>query len=208
MMISRRRFFDSVRGPLFDGRLTPAQVDGVSAILDAWDEQHRAGDQRWLAYMLATAHHETGRRMQPVRESFADSDAQAILRLDAAYAKGVLTWVRTPYWRKDADGKSWLGRGLVQITHKANYRKLGRAIGIDLVAEPDRALDPATAVAILFTGMTRGLFTNRKLADFFAGDRAEWVAARKIINGLERADLVARHALAYHAALNAAAQRT
>lgn len=202
MGIDRAFFFTSVRSSLFDGRLRAAQVEGLSAILDKWETKLPRGDDRWLAYMLATAHHETGRTMQPVRETFAASDAEAIARLDRAFANGVLRSVRTPYWRKDADGKSWLGRGFVQITHKANYAKLGAAIGIDLVADPARAMELDTANAIMFTGMIKGLFTGRKLADFFSPSREDWRSARKIINALDRADLVADYARAYHQALS------
>ncbi len=202
MGINRKHFFDSARRHLFDGKLAAPQVAGLTAILDKWEREMPDADDRWLAYMLGTAHHETGRTMQPVRETFASSDAQAIARLDAAFAKGVLTWVKSPYWRKDANGKSWLGRGFVQITHKANYQKLGNAIGVDLVADPTRAMDLSTANAIMFTGMIKGLFTGRKLADSFAGSTENWRSARKIINGLERADLVASYAKAYYDAIS------
>lgn len=202
MAINRRHFFDSARRHLFDGRLSASQVAGLTVILDIWEADMAAADDRWLAYMLGTAHHETGRTMQPVRETFAATDAQAIARLDSAYAKGVLSWVRTPYWRKDPDGKSWFGRGYVQITHKANYQKLSHAIGVDLVACPDLAMEPGIAAAIMVSGMTRGLFTGRKLSDMFNDEREDWRAARKIINGLERADLVAAYARAYHAAIS------
>lgn len=205
MGINRKLFFDSVRRDLFDGKLTAAHVAGLSAILTKWERDMPNADQRWLAYMLGTAHHETGRTLQPVRETFASSDAQAIARLDHAYAKGALTWVKTPYWHKDADGKSWLGRGFVQITHKANYQKLGSAIGIDLVGDPDRAMDLDVANKIMFTGMTNGLFTGRRLRNYFAGSAEDWRSARKIINGLERADLVASYAKSYYTAIRGTA---
>jgi hypothetical protein len=198
--MDRTAFFTAIRGPLFSGRLDQGQVDGIEAILDAWQARPVAGDIRWLAYMLATAHHETARTMQPVRETLADSDEAAIAILDAAFRKGRLSWVREPYWRRDADGKSWLGRGLVQLTHKRNYEVMSRETGIDLVAEPDRAMEMDVAVRILLSGMERGLFTGRKLGDYFAGARADWVNARRIINGLDRAALVAGHARCFFTA--------
>jgi len=87
--------------------------------------------------------------MQPVREAMASTDAEAIARLERAWAAGRMTGVRTAYWRRDADGKSWLGRGYVQLTHKSNYIRAGRELGVDLVGNPDLAMDPAIAARIL-----------------------------------------------------------
>jgi predicted chitinase len=145
MAINRNFFFERVRATLFDGSLKASQVQGLTAILDKWNTLPVTTDDRWLAYMLGTAHHETGRTMQPVRETFASSDDQAIARLNAAFAKGVLTWVSTPYWRKDAEGKTWLGRGFVQVTHKANYAKMKTATGIDFTADPTLAMSLGSA---------------------------------------------------------------
>lgn len=202
MAINRKFFFDQVRANLFDGSFKQSQVDGLTAILDEWETNTPNDDDRWLAYMLGTAHHETGRTMQPVRETFASSDAQAIKRLDKAYAKGVLTWVKKPYWQLDAAGKSWFGRGLVQITHKSNYQKLGNAIGVDLVANPGLALQLDIAVKILFVGMRNGLFTTVKLSDRFSPTKERWREARQIINGLESADLVASYGKAYYGTIS------
>ncbi len=200
--INRKSFFDYVRGHLFDGSLKQAQVDGLTAILDKWEGEMADADDRWLAYMLATAHHETGRTMQPVRETFARTDDRAIAILERAFRAGRLPWVSTPYWRKDADGKSWLGRGLVQLTHKANYVKMARATGLDLVDRPELAMDLKTAVDILFYGMIHGSFTGRKLSDYFAGRKQEWENARRIINGEDKKMLVASYAKEYYAAIS------
>lgn len=152
--------------------------------------------------MLGMAHHETGRTMQPVRETFASSDQQAISRLNRAWGAGSLTWVRAPYWIPDANGRSWFGRGFVQITHQANYQKLGNLIGVDLVSDPGVAMHIDVALKTMFVGMRTGAFTGRKLADFFSSTAEDWRGARKIINGTERADLVASYAKAYYAAIS------
>ncbi len=201
MAIDREVFFEGVRGPLYGGRLALTQVAGLTALLDRFEAGGEARDRRFLAYMLATAHHETGGRLQPVRETFATSDAVAIGRLDRAFAAGRLPQVSEPYWRRDAAGKSWLGRGLVQITHRRNYERLSEFIGIDLVARPERAMEMAVSVEILFVGMHRGVFTGRRLADHFSAGRVDWVGARRIINGLDRAERVAGYGRAFFAAL-------
>lgn len=148
----------------------------------------RVRDRRWLAYMLATAHHETARAMRPIRE----------LGLGRGRA----------YGRPDPrTGQSYYGRGLVQLTWADNYRKMGARLGLgdDLYLHPDRALDPAIATRVMFTGMIEGLFTGRGLADYFAGEKADWTGARHIINGADRAALIAGYGRAYFAALKMAA---
>ncbi|MCA1934614.1 MAG: hypothetical protein LDL37_04120 [Asticcacaulis sp.] len=181
-----------------------ARTTGHIALIERWNRDHADGDPRWLAYILATAFHETGGTCLPVRETGAASDAVAIARLERAFAAGRLPWVKTPYWRRDKDGKSWLGRGLVQITHRTNYARLGQAIGEDLISDPDRALDPEVALNILFTGMIEGLFTGKKLSDYFNPRRCDWTGARAIINGRESAETVAGYAKAFYAALSQA----
>ena len=177
--MNRTTFFAYVRRAPFGGRLTQSQIDGMNAILDEW-ERRRVLDNRWLAYILATAFHETGNRMQPVRETFASSDAQAISRLEKAWAAGKLPWVKTPYWR---DG--FFGRGLVQITHKANYAKFG-------ITKAD-ALKLDVSVRVIFDGMIKGMFTGKTLGDYFNTTTNDPVGARKIVNGTDKAKLIASY---------------
>ncbi len=198
-------FFNAVRGPLFGGSLSMPQVYGMEAILDRALAVRTP--LRHLAYMLATAFHETAKTMQPIletrgpRERANPSIDVAIKRLDNSFAAGKLPWVSKPYWRKDAAGKSWLGRGLVQLTHKDNYERMGKVIGVDLVTDPDKALQPGVAVSIMFFGMTRGVFTGRPLSDYLDGRTADYVNARRVINGTESARKVADYAVRFEQAL-------
>ena len=201
MTIDRKAFFNAVRGTLYGGRLARTQVAGLAALLDRFEQGGETEDLRFLAYMMATAHHETGGRLQPVRETFAGTDGEAIDRLDRAFAAGRLPQVCAPYWRRDGAGKSWLGRGLVQITHRRNYARLAELTGIDLLARPERAMEMAVSVEILFVGMLRGVFTGQRLDDHFTGARADWIGARRIVNGLDRAEKVAGYGRAFFSAL-------
>lgn len=200
--MNRAAFYKAVRSSLFAGKLSASQVSGMDAILD--EAGVRGTRLEWLAYMLATAYHETAQTMQPVRETLASSDDKAIKILDRAFAAGKLPWVKTPYWRKDKNGKSWLGRGLVQITHLRNYEVMSPIVGVDLVADPSRAMETRTAVKIMFEGMERGSFTGKKLSDYINGQKTDYYSARRIINGVESAAKVAAHAKQFEAALRAA----
>ncbi|MGY3611414.1 hypothetical protein ACWGRJ_47105, partial [Bradyrhizobium sp. Lot11] len=125
----------------------------------------------------------------------------AIEILETAFAAGRLSWVRTPYWRPDEDGRSWLGRGLVQLTHKRNYEAMSVLTGIDLVADPDRAMEMEVAVTILIDGMLQGSFTGHKLQDHLNATTEDWVNARRIVNGTDRAEKLANYAMTFNAAI-------
>ena len=202
MSINRKFFFEEVKLRLFDGSMRPSQVSSLNGILDAWESRTAGSDDRWLAYMLGTTHHETGRTMQPVRETFASTDDRAIMILTKAWKAGKLPWVKKDYWSRDADGKSWLGRGFVQLTHKANYQKMAALTGEDLVGHPERAMDVGVATKVLIEGMIAGSFTGKKLGDYFSPTKEDWINARRIINHVERAELVASYARKYYAAIS------
>ena len=197
---------------LFANGLTQAQVDGVNLILA--EAARRKTPTNYLSYAYATVFRETATRMEPVLETRQAGEAhnptvdQAIARLESSWSRGKLPWVKTPYWRKDKNGKSWLGRSYVQLTHLDNYIKMSKITGIDLVANPDLAMRPDVALKILFDGMMLGSFTGGKFASYIddidesdAIDRIEYRNARKIINGTESADLVAGYAILFERAL-------
>jgi len=193
-------FFDGLRGPLFGGGMTASQVEGVEAIT-------REGRRRGLplpqiAYVLATAHHETGRRMQPVREGFARDDAHAVRIVTAMHRAGR---IRVNYAKPDRKtGRSYYGRGHVQLTWRRNYATFAKRLGVDLVGDPDLALDPVVSVAILFDGMSLGLYTGKRLADYITPQSVDFVGARRIVNGTDKAELVAGYARSYLEPLRAA----
>ena len=198
MAINRKFFFDTIRERLFHSTLKPGQVQGMNAILDTWEADHTHKDDRWLAYMLATAFHETATTMQPIKEYGGQ----------AWYTKNYDVEGRNPARARrfgntePGDGCKYCGRGFVQLTWKNNYRALGEAIGCDLVKNPDQAMDLEVATKVMFYGMEHGAFTGRKLADYFNPDTEDWVNARRIINGLDRAQLIASYARAFYAGLS------
>lgn len=216
-MLNRTTLFAYARRAPFGGKLSSKQVAGIDAILDAW-EKLQLRDLRWLAYILATAFHETGATMQPIREAHGASDAQTIARLDREWAKpghGALRKVSAPYWRQ-----GWFGRGFVQLTHKDNYARMSGVVGVDLVADPARAMDLDVAARILILGMVRGMFRGRRdpiggdsrpecLADYFGNAPGDPEGARAIVNGGgDKAKLIAGYYTAFKGALDAASEMT
>lgn len=183
MPLNRPFFYAQAKRTLFDGKLSARQVQGLEAILDEWEKGHAKKDDRWLAYMLATTHHETDRKMWPIEE----------------YGRGR---GRT-YGRPDpATGQTYYGRGFVQLTWQYNYEKMRQKLGVDLVKKPELALELPIATKIMFFGMMEGSFTGKKLSHYFSPNAALWVQARRIINGLDRAQLVSSYATRYYACLS------
>ena len=54
-------------------------------------------------------------------------------------------------------------------------------------------IDTEISAKILVVGMTKGLFTGKKLADYFNSEKEDWINARRIVNGLDRASDIANH---------------
>lgn len=189
------QFFAAMRAAPAGGRLTAAQVEGTEAILRAWRDAG-CSDRAQLAYMLATAYHETAATMQPVAEVGGDAYKTRLYDVTGSNPDRA----RRMGNDRPGDGIRYAGRGYVQLTWKDNYRLAGEKLGIDLVADPDLALQPAIAARILVTGMLEGWFTGRVLARYVAGDRVDYVGARRVVNGTDRAVLIAGYADAFAAA--------
>jgi predicted chitinase len=197
VLINRKLFFSSIRKKF--GPFNQQQVNGFEVLLSAIEEHCTNIPE--AAYLLATAWHETAYTMQPVLETLASSVDDAIARLEYSWKRGSLRWVKNPYWRKDNEGKSWLGRGYVQLTHKANYQKLGERVGADLVARPDLALVPSIASDILIIGSQEGLFTGKKLSEFVDESKRSYMRARQVINGTDMAERIASYAMTFEDAM-------
>ncbi len=153
---------DAILGPL-----NYIQRESVAAIVAAFEE-YGDGDENKLIYMLATAEHESS--FEPKREYRANPSSQPSL-----YA------TQQKYWPS-----GYYGRGLVQITWESNYRELSPYIGVDLVKNPDLALNVKIAAKILVVGMMDGLFghplhrhINENVVDFYN--------ARRTVNGTDKA---------------------
>ena len=133
-----------------------------------------------LAYMLATAWHETAFTMKPVREAFWLSEA----------------------WRKK-NLRYWphYGRGYVMLTWPFNYQKAEDETGAPISRDLDLAMDPKLAAIILVVGMTEGWFTKKRLDRYVTLSKSDFRNARRVVNGMDRADAIAGYARQFDALL-------
>lgn len=202
--MDRAKFFKAL------GKHTQPKVDALDAILDEAIRRRTSLDH--LSYILATTDHETTGTFGPAVENLRYTTTG---RLRAVWPKRFPTdasarpYLNNPeglagfvYGKRSdlgntttADGWEFRGRGLAQITGRANYRKFG------IEKTPDKALELETAVRILFDGLTKGMFTGKKLSDFTSFyDMRSAINADKKLNG----DRIAKLAEKYKDALQLA----
>ena len=179
---------------------------GTDAILNYWNDHPELKDERWLAYILATAYHETARRMYPVREGLASSDEGAVSILANSRCCSDKT-----YWRRDpVTGEHYFGRGYVQLTWDYNYKRADERFEItdrdqSFYWNPERVLEEDPSIAITYDGMIYGWYTGRCLLQYIQPGRQEdYINARRIINGMDRAGDIAELAVLFHRAIKAA----
>ena len=178
--MNRTQFFNTVRKQLHQGKLNQEQVDGYEAILNELDCYNLSTQEK--AYMLATAYHETKYTMQPVREAY---------------------WLPEAWRKKNLRYYPHYGRGYVQLTWPFNYERADRELGLSgaLVANLDLAMQPDIAAKIMIYGMREGWFTNKKLSDYIKAGKADYVGARRIINGTDAARKITGYAETFEKAL-------
>jgi hypothetical protein len=190
-MINRLNFYKSIRADF--GKLSTKQVEGFESILNEWDKS-KYSDIRWLAYMLATVWHETAKTVQPIEEYGKGKSYK--------YGKKV-KHSGVDYTTPD---KLFYGRGFVQLTWYENYQLLGRLLNINLLNQPELALQLDVATKILFEGMTKGSssigdFTGKCLEQYFNDKVEDPLGARKIINGSDKAELITIYYMIFKKAL-------
>jgi len=186
--MNTKAFYDSIRTTLFKGKISSKQFEGIEAIIAEYSRLC-VNDLRKLAYILATAYHETGYSMQPIEE----------------YGKGKsydygkkLKMSRKPYTTPD---KLYYGRGLVQLTWFENYSGMGKILNLPLLEQPELLLKMDVSVKVLFNGMINGRFTGKSLGDYFTSDKTDSFNARKIINGLDKAKTIEGYYKLFYGAL-------
>lgn len=192
--MDKKIFFDELKKTLYKNGLSQSAVDALDAILD--ETVGKNIPATYVAYMMATAYHESGRDLLPRTENLNYTTAA---RIKAVWpSRFASTTAAQPYVKQPQklanfvyggrlgntganDGWTYRGRGHVQITGKTNYQKVSKYIGKDAVANPDLMLDIRNSVIALVHCMIDGVYTGKKLSDYNLP--GSYFHARAIING-------------------------
>lgn len=126
-----------------------------------------------MAGAMATIRIEVGKSFLPIQE-IASGDAY----------EGRINLGNT----QKGDGRKFKGRGFIQLTGRSNYEYFGHLVQVDLITNPDLALDMEISAKILAY-----YFRDRKVIDAcisagkFAPGTPEsytaWSRVRKLVNG-------------------------
>lgn len=185
--MDRKKFYETFRAKFGLKRITTDLVAGMEAVLDAIDGLPLS----WQAYALATSWHETNATMRPVREAY---------------------WLSEDWRRRNLRYYPWYGRGYVQLTWRTNYIKADKecaAAGLcplgAIIASPDKVMELPIAAFILRKGMLEGWFTGVRFSSCLpargVATRKQYMDARTIINGRDKADLIEDYAQWFERAL-------
>lgn len=129
-------------------------------------------DEAQIAYMLATAQHES----DDFRTSREYNGPEQARRLNYS------------------GGEDYYGRGYVQTTHDHRYLAMGEALGLGTALRDNpelAATDARLGADLLVVGMQRGLYTGRALDRYVNDEGADFVNARRVVNGTDRAEHIA-----------------
>ena len=190
--MNRKIFYDKVRKSLFRNRLNESQVEGMEGILDAF-ATHGDGREKTLAYALATAYHEVGKRMIPVREGFTKSDAGARRAVNNLAKRRGPNSAVAKYARPTGPyGHVYYGRGHVQLTWMSNYKRSSEDAGTDLVKNPDAMLDPTISARVLIRGLMDGRWngSGKGIAHYLNDNRNDKKNARRTVNVTDKWKLI------------------
>lgn len=172
-------FFSEIKSSLFR-RLSQTQVDGLNIIIRSWRDMGRDYIPE-LAYILATAYHETAHTMQPVREAY---------------------WKSEEWRKKNLRYYPWYGRGFVQLTWEDNYRWASERFAMpEIMINPDVIMTPELSANIMIEGMITGQF-GKPLTRYISREKKkDYRNARRSVNIMDKASLIAGYADEFEKAL-------
>lgn len=175
--------------------LTPIRRESIERVLNAVPPNTPIPH---IAYILATAYHETGGSFVPIMENMNYTTAKRLMQVwpsrfpsyefAAQYIYNPVKLGNYVYNGRlgnkmgTDDGYNYRGRGLSQLTGKENYEKWGKILGKDFITSPELMCDPEVSAAILVTGLITGEYSGKKLSDYLNSEKKDYVNARRCVN--------------------------
>lgn len=153
--------------------MTLTQSRDLDALLKVWDNNPQWDQDFYLAYILGTVAHESGNFSYQSEVITEEAANQRYGR-----TRGVALGNTQPEdpWR-------YRGRGMIQLTGRANYRSSGNRIGVDLERWPDLLFVPEVGARVATVGFFFTPSNLERLKRQISGPSPNWAALRRIVNG-------------------------
>lgn len=149
--------------PPFSGRRGAAQqriVGALSAVLAPVLSDYKINTPLRIAHFMGQVTHEC-----------------AGFRTTEEFASGAAYEGRADLGNTErGDGRRYKGRGLIQLTGRANYREIGGKLGLDLEGNPELAAEPATSLRIACE-----YWTSRRINN--PSDYDDLLKVTRLVNG-------------------------
>lgn len=213
--MDKKAFFEELRKnkKMFPQGISQEFVNGVNTLLEVWYKYNfdKTQTKYELAYNLATSFHETAGTMQPIYERGAKSYFNK-------YEPGTKLGKQLGNTQR-GDGFLFRGAGHVQNTGRRNADVSGQKLSkflnvrVDFLSNPALRVDPTISAISLFLGNHEGWWTGRKLNNYLRTHYSEeselvlmhdFTRARAVVNGNDKAELIATYAFNFLDALDAA----
>lgn len=185
MIINRIKFYDAYRSAFGRIRYT-STVNSINTMLSNLETHSNLLNQERLleqcAYIAATVHHETGTRYSAFKER------RQVVAITARQKE--VKRLQDRYWYT-----GYYGRGPVQLTWERNYRWAEKVTGQPLLSNPDLLLtDLDLGYEVTIKGMASGAYTGKSLNHYINARSVDFVNARRIVNGTDKAQQIANYA--------------
>jgi putative chitinase len=168
--------------------------DSLKKVLEYARTDKNLTDISDLAYLLATAKAESDYSLQRWESDYAcnltgkpykEKPCDSALNYYRSTKNGKKNYYTLGI---DKNGLPYFGRGLIQLTGKDNYKKYGDLIGVDLVNDGDKALEPKNSYKIASTFLSQkrgGIYAKNgeKRSTFDMARDGDLSLARKSVNG-------------------------
>jgi len=141
-----------------------AMVPGINVTL----ERFKINTPLRMAHFFGQILHESG-GLRWLREIWGPTDAQRRYEPPSRLAKDLGN-------TQAGDGKRYMGRGVIQLTGRANYAKFSQAMGVDFLSNPDLVASPQYAVT------AAGWFWDMRNINRFA-DQDDLLKVTRLVNG-------------------------
>lgn len=155
--------------------------DSLRDVLKFIQNDPNINNKKEAAWLLATAKVESDYSLQRWESDFLCGKAG--VPYDKQPCERAINYYRSTDGKKnyfdlgtDKNGMAYFGRGLIQLTGKKNYDTYGKAIGVDLIEDGDKAMIPENSYNI-----ASAYFKDRKVFQY--ANEENFPMARKSVKG-------------------------